>query len=187
MKPKRPSGYREILKVFGNPVASPPGTLNRAWALRNIVMVNVPYPLYYYVNERDTVIVRSVSIHRLLAEDLYNIFCEIYAAARWQVKQEHGFELSTPAYDKLTLEKLHTTGADVYGGSFNYRKQRGSTRLSTHAFGIAIDIDPMHNVMGSKDYRMPQFVVEVFEKHGWVWGGRFRRIDAMHFQYCDNY
>ncbi|WP_407639298.1 M15 family metallopeptidase [Desulfarculus baarsii] len=29
---------------------------------------------------------------------------------------------------------------------------------------------------------MPRDIVEVFEAHGFVWGGRWRRYDTMHFE-----
>ena len=31
--------------------------------------------------------------------------------------------------------------------------------------------------------RMPMEVVEAFERHGFIWGGRWHHYDTMHFEY----
>jgi peptidoglycan L-alanyl-D-glutamate endopeptidase CwlK len=50
-------------------------------------------------------------------------------------------------------------------------------RTSGHAYGIAVD-EPYR-------YRnnMPQFLVDIFERHGFIWGGRWHSYDVMHFEY----
>jgi hypothetical protein len=60
-------------------------------------------------------------------------------------------------------------------------------RLSLHAWGAAIDLDPDYNPVGwawRRDAGMiPMAVVELFEAAGWRWGGQFKgRKDCMHFQ-----
>jgi hypothetical protein len=70
----------------------------------------------------------------------------------------------------------------VLGGTYNFRPIRGGRALSTHAYGIAIDIDPASNGLGDTTPAMPAWVVQAFERRGWVWGGRFSRVDGMHFQ-----
>ncbi len=72
-----------------------------------------------------------------------------------------------------------------FSGTYNYRPIRGSSRLSCHAFGAAIDFDaanlPLgHGVPASE---MPQEVVDAFESQGFFWGGDYTgRKDPMHFQ-----
>lgn len=72
-----------------------------------------------------------------------------------------------------------------FSGSYNYRAVRGSSRLSCHAFGAAVDFDadnlPLaHDVPSSE---MPQAVVDAFKAQGFFWGGDYRgRKDPMHFQ-----
>jgi|GEM_PF-3589543 len=60
--------------------------------------------------------------------------------------------------------------------------------LSTHAFGISVDINPETNCNGCSTFDMPQEVVTAFENNGFRWGGRYKelygaKIDAMHFEY----
>lgn len=72
-----------------------------------------------------------------------------------------------------------------YAGSFNLRPMRGGTRLSTHAWGIAIDLDPARNgnrVHWPCQASMPLGVMEAFAREGWLSAGAFWSRDAMHFQ-----
>jgi len=79
-------------------------------------------------------------------------------------------------------------------GTFNWREIAGTGRLSMHSFGIAIDINTKHsnywrwskpNKSGKYIYknRIPLKIVKIFEKHGFIWGGRWYHFDTMHFEY----
>jgi hypothetical protein len=74
-------------------------------------------------------------------------------------------------------------------GTFNYRVIAGTTRLSAHAYGIAIDINTSYSDYwkwdGSMKYKnkIPIEIVEIFEKHGFIWGGKWYHYDTMHFEY----
>lgn len=81
-------------------------------------------------------------------------------------------------------------------GTFYWRKVRGANRQSSHSYGIAIDINTTYsnywlwkNPGASElkkigyENRVPMKIVEVFEKHGFVWGGRWYHYDTMHFEY----
>jgi hypothetical protein len=73
-------------------------------------------------------------------------------------------------------------------GTFNCRAIAGTNRLSAHGYGIAIDINT-----AVSDYwrwskagyrnRIPDIVVETFERHGYIWGGKWKHFDTMHFEY----
>lgn len=79
-------------------------------------------------------------------------------------------------------------------GTFNWRNIAGTDRLSVHSFGAAIDLDTSYadywrwaggkpgNVPVYKN-RMPMEIVEIFERHGFIWGGRWYHYDTMHFEY----
>ncbi len=79
-------------------------------------------------------------------------------------------------------------------GTFNCRPIAGTKRLSAHGYGIAIDIATEHSnywrwskpeADGGYRYRnaIPWEIVEVFERHGWIWGGKWYHYDTMHFEY----
>lgn len=73
-------------------------------------------------------------------------------------------------------------------GTYVCRDVAGSTARSMHAWGAAIDI----NADASEYWRwsragwhnrVPMTVVRVFERHGFIWGGRWDHYDTMHFEY----
>lgn len=77
-------------------------------------------------------------------------------------------------------------------GTFNYRLIGGTNRLSSHAFGIAIDLHSNKydywrwatREEGQKRLNAyPQEVVRIFEKYGFVWGGKWGNFDIMHYEY----
>jgi peptidoglycan LD-endopeptidase CwlK len=80
------------------------------------------------------------------------------------------------------------------GGSFYWRNISGTQRLSMHSFGIAIDINVNHSNYwmwsgqqnaDSIPYvnRVPLEIVAIFEKYGFIWGGKWYHYDTMHFEY----
>jgi D-alanyl-D-alanine carboxypeptidase-like protein len=75
----------------------------------------------------------------------------------------------------------------TYGGAYLFRpKREASDELSTHSWGIAIDLNVATNKQGTRGDMHPG-LVQVFEAHGFVWGGRWRRPDPMHFQFAEGY
>lgn len=89
--------------------------------------------------------------------------------------------------------------------SFNHRSVAGTSTISMHAYGLAIDLNPVQNpfieiirgkrdispkagaaYLNRKDQRpgMADSAVDVFAEHGFlVWGGEWRnQIDYQHFQ-----
>lgn len=85
------------------------------------------------------------------------------------------------------------------GGTFNWRKISGTNRLSTHSFGMTIDINIEFSNYWQWDNknwkakgedadlkyvnRIPLGIVEIFEKYGFIWGGKWYHYDSMHFEY----
>ncbi len=80
------------------------------------------------------------------------------------------------------------------GGTFNWRTIAGTSRISTHSFGITIDINvteshywrnarPDKNGQYSYRNNIPLEIVNIFEKYGFIWGGRWYHYDTMHFEY----
>jgi len=68
---------------------------------------------------------------------------------------------------------------------FACRAIRGSSTASNHSWGLATDINSLHNPMGST-FRtdLPPNVVHAWEVCGFYWGGRYmNRPDTMHFEY----
>ncbi len=75
-------------------------------------------------------------------------------------------------------------------GTFNWRVISGTERLSNHSFAVAIDINTKYAnywqwAKGAYQYKnaIPHQIVEIFEKHGFIWGGKWYHYDTMHFEY----
>jgi len=79
------------------------------------------------------------------------------------------------------------------GGTFQWRTIAGTKRLSNHSFGTAIDLNVKKSAywrwsrpetlatFSRKDW--PTELIEIFERHGFVWGGKWWHYDTMHFEY----
>lgn len=73
-----------------------------------------------------------------------------------------------------------------YGGCFNVRRARGLTKLSTHSWGIAVDVAVRNNPLSRRPV-LDARIVAIFEDVGFTWGGRWSRPDGMHFQWATGY
>ncbi len=84
-------------------------------------------------------------------------------------------------------------------GTYACRTIAGTSRVSAHGHGIAIDLAAKHadywrwakeglraeGGAGTIAYRneIPMEIVRIFEKHGFIWGGKWHHYDTMHFEY----
>ncbi|MFW6368799.1 MAG: M15 family metallopeptidase, partial [Spirochaetota bacterium] len=86
---------------------------------------------------------------------------------------------------------------------FYWRDILGSASRSYHAYGTAVDLLPRRYVGGfgywrwaaqagieewwslplSRRHSVPQPVIDAFERHGFVWGGKWIGFDPIHFEY----
>jgi len=81
--------------------------------------------------------------------------------------------------DNNLLSELKT-----FDGCFIIRSVRGTTdQLSTHSYGLAIDLNASENKLGMEPKLSKEFV-KCFTDAGWSWGGFFKRKDGMHFSYA---
>jgi D-alanyl-D-alanine carboxypeptidase len=98
-------------------------------------------------------------------------------------------EISTEI-DKL--DSAIKKAAYPIAGVFSCRPVADTGRRSMHGYAAAIDLN-----LSYSDYwfwsakseniafknRMPRQIVEIFEQHGFIWGGRWYHYDTMHFEY----
>ena len=134
-----------------------------------------------------------------IAADLLEIFYELYLN-EYQLERVTLIE-NYGGDDELSM-------ADNNTSCFNYRVVSGSKKLSQHAYGLAIDINPFYNPyitygkagdinvapQGSEAYadRQADFPYKIdekdlcyklFKEHGFTWGGDWNSSkDYQHFQ-----
>jgi hypothetical protein len=92
------------------------------------------------------------------------------------------------------LDELPET-FDVYlkpsEGTYLCRPIDGTTRVSAHGWGIAIDIATKHahywrwskGGVNAYQNKIPIEIVKIFEANGFIWGGKWWHYDTMHFEY----
>lgn len=134
-----------------------------------IVQIDLPYPMY--LNWATATKIKKISCHKLIADKLKAVLTEILKV--------------------YGIEKIKELQLDDFGGCFNYRLMRGGKKLSTHSWGVSIDLDPDRNLLKetSKTARFarPEYkpMIDIFYKHGFQSLGREENRDWMHFQIAD--
>jgi hypothetical protein len=141
----------------------------------------------------------ALVVHQGVTSDLTEIFSELF---------RHGFLIDRMepvenfgGSDERSMEANNTS-------AFNCRDITGEPgKFSNHSWGRAIDINPLTNPYMKGELVLPpagkafldrsraypgailahSFIVELFERHGWVWGGSWRdRKDYQHFEKPDH-
>jgi D-alanyl-D-alanine carboxypeptidase-like protein len=158
-----PEGYNAIVEQFGNlrPYVQDDGTISPEWESTMLATIALPFSIP--LDWDRSVLVSKMRCHKMLAETFEEIFDQI-------------------------VEQGLSASVKTYGGCYAGRTQRSSTALSTHAWGIALDLNPFENAMGTQG-NMDMRLVTLFRLNGFKWGGDFvgSRCDPMHFQFATGY
>lgn len=154
-----PSNKEELIRMFGNPLdyLDELGNPTLYWISNNITLGRFPAPIKLDFDREKYA--TKFRCHKLLVGKFEQVFQDIYDDDLWDEMID-------------------------WGGCYMHRKKRNGTDLSTHAWGIACDIDPSGNPMGSKGIIDPR-IVKIFKDNGFIHGADFD--DPMHFQYCSGY
>lgn len=109
----------------------------------------------------------------------------------FQGKSVRVHKLVKGAFEKVNREiTAANTGYNFKSvGTYNWRTKnipgQNSTELSTHSFGITMDINPATNPYTTANtHDIPPAVANIFKQNGFAWGGDWSpQHDWMHFQY----
>ena len=135
------------------------------------------------------------------ARDLVGVFRKLYEA-RWPIRRMR-------LVDAYGGDDDRSMAADN-SSAYNCRRVKGSTRWSDHAFGAAVDLNPVRNpyltgssvappgsrrfaaldrsagaVVPAGTIRSDDVVVRAFAEIGWEWGGSWSDPDYQHFAALD--
>lgn len=152
-----------------------------------------------YYNFNGTECFGELICNKAIAQDMVEIFYELYRN-EYQIEQIRLID-EYNGDDTLSMQDNNTS-------CFNYRVVDGTSSLSKHALGLAIDINPFYNPYvvykndgttyisppGSETYadRSKEFAYKIdendlcyklFKEHGFTWGGNWNSSkDYQHFQ-----
>ncbi|HEU4889190.1 MAG TPA: M15 family metallopeptidase [Thermoanaerobaculia bacterium] len=148
-----PARLQELEDELG-PFLSLPESGRQRWIAANIVYFKLPFEIPFAGSGTP---VKSIQVHRR----------------------------AVPIFEAVLLDVERSgliSTISSYGGGFAYRPAAGTSFLSSHAYGVAIDLNSKQNPRGTPG-RMDPRLVEIFEKHGFAWGGDYTgRTDPMHFE-----
>ena len=136
----------------------------------------------------------EIVCNKAIAKDLLSIFRDLYhedyPIEKILLVDEYGGD------DELSMEDNNTS-------CFNFRPVTGKTHLSQHAYGRAIDINPLYNPYITSDGYQPYnagdyvdrsaknpYIIDkkdlcyrLFDERGFTWGGSWNSVkDYQHFQ-----
>lgn len=135
----------------------------------------------------------QIVIHKKLVKDIQEVFA---LALELKFPIATVVPVSSPKYNWSDLKSVEQNNTSA----FNYRPMEGSTSLSNHALGQAIDINPKLNpyidasgkAIPAKATYNPQVagtltathpIVKKFKALGWQWGGDWKKTkDYQHFE-----
>lgn len=137
--------------------------------------------------------------HRAIADDLLEIFRELYRN-KYPIERMRLID-DYDGDDERSMRDNNTS-------CFNFRQIAGSTKLSAHSRGMAVDVNPLYNPCVRKDrkgrwiyqpakgkpyadrsrkfgYKIEKgdLCYRLFTGHGFTWGGNWRSLkDYQHFE-----
>ena len=154
--------------------------------LRYLRVLHFGYDGYIYQGE--------IIVNEQVAQEVLDIFKELYAI---QFPIQKMLVMSCyEGDDELSMQDNNTSG-------FNFRAVTNSNHYSKHAYGLAIDINPLVNPYIKGDVILPvngeaymdrnqhvlgmihedDCIVSIFKNYGWTWGGDWSSLkDYQHFQ-----
>ncbi len=128
------------------------------WEQRALITMTLPYAMR--LSFRPEITIRKVRVCRGCIRGL--------SGALDEVKTFYG------------IDTIRVLGLDLFGQAYNFGLN--CSGLSILSYGVAIDINPEGNqAKKAKDAEMPEKVVQIFEDHGWLWGGNLPKPEYGRF------
>ncbi|MBL7995150.1 M15 family metallopeptidase [bacterium] len=161
--PAPPYEIDEIMLMFGDifDCINNDGTIKPKWELDQMGLAYLPFAIP--LAACPSIEVDKIYCHKKLISTFTNVF-------------------------RVIQERNLRPYVRSYGACFNYRSKYNDSGLSTHSWGIAIDLNPETNLPGTRGDMHPE-IVEIFQSYGFEWGGSWKRREKnpMHFQWCTGY
>lgn len=155
---------------------------------------DLTYLRMLHKNAEGQTLIGEMIVNTAIGDEILSIFRQLYDASypieKMVLVDEYGGD------DELSMQANNTS-------AFNYRQITGSTALSNHSYGMAVDINPFYNPYISGNVVLPKgseayadrstdspYVIqegdlchELFTSNGYSWGGDWTSpIDYQHFE-----
>ncbi|MFI3261543.1 MAG: M15 family metallopeptidase [Rikenellaceae bacterium] len=163
-----------------------------------VPLTDLNYIKVLHYNIDDEICIGEMICHHSISKDLLQIFRTLFDAhypiERMVLVDNYNAE------DELSMMANNSSG-------FNFRFVSGTTRLSNHSLGLAVDINPLYNPYVktvnnkvivepaestkyvNRDNNFPYKIeyndlcYKEFTKHGFTWGGNWKSVkDYQHFE-----
>lgn len=170
---------------------------------KNISLCDLRYLKILYYDFSNQIKVGEIIVNRSIADSTLSVFKELYDE-KYQI---HSVELVDNYWTGDGASTDIASQAADNTSAFNYRMTTSGKKLSNHALGKAIDINPLENpyiitengvqhcdIDASAPYfdrasGLPHMILKgdacesVFEKYGFKWGGDWTNpVDYQHFE-----
>ena len=144
----------------------------------------------------------EIIVNKTIAADIKDIFAELYDT-KYQIRKMRLVDDYWESGGSATAADTRSMNDDNTSG-FNYRTVAGTSTISTHGYGRAIDVNPFENPwcpggklysnqQASRDYvnrsaAKPHMIfaasdiTKIFKKHGFRWLGETATRDYQHFE-----
>jgi len=112
---------------------------------------------------------------QMVTVNAFGTSMQVYKGLKPSLERINQQWLAHPASDRYKIKTVY---------AYNCRKVRNKPNAwSSHAFGLALDINPQENPYGNTlKTDMPLWFKQLFINEGWGWGGDWVNVkDAMHF------
>ncbi len=165
----------------------------------DISLEDLRYLRLLYVGFDEETHVGELVVHVSIADSILEIF---------QILYENNYQIEKMRLIDDYGGDDHASLLDNNTSAFNYRVVEGSEKLSRHAYGLAIDINPFYNPYvtypGGEEHISPEgsepyadrdadfphkigkdgdLCWQLFEERGFTWGGDWKSLkDYQHFQ-----
>lgn len=164
-------------------------TINETISLDDLKYLQITY--YDFDHQ---VQIGEMIVHKIVADEVLEIFREMYL-------ESYTFASIQLVYHFDGDDNISMLNNNTH--AFNFRYITGGSTLSNHAFGLAIDVNPMQNPYINRDlilpsgseeyadrnsYKLGMIIKEdplyrAFISQGWSWGGEWDSLkDYQHFE-----
>ncbi len=163
-----------------------------------VPLENLRYIRILHYGFDNEIYIGELVVNKLIADDIIDIFKELFDA-KYPIERIVLID-NYKADDDISMEANNTS-------CFNFRLVEGTTQLSNHAYGLAVDINPLYNPQvkeekgkiktlpkEAKEYadrtidcdyyiKKDDVCYKAFISRGFTWGGEWsKNKDYQHFQ-----